>query len=400
MYALARSLLFRLEAERAHEWTLALLERLPALAGLMAAQVPDHPVEFVGLKLRNPVGLAAGLDKNGRCLEAWAKLGFGFVEVGTVTPRPQPGNPRPRMFRLPAKRALINRLGFNNEGVDALVARLQAYRFPGVLGINIGKNADTPIEQAADDYLICLRKVYAHADYITVNISSPNTKNLRALQDEQMLDALLGSLMSERETLAGQSGRRVPLLVKIAPDLDQEQLDGIARSVRKHGIDGLIATNTTLSRSGVDGEPQAGEAGGLSGAPLLFRANDTLRELRSRLGPDYPIVGVGGILDGGDARRKFEIGAQVVQVYSGFIYRGPVLIREAAQAAIEVELDVPSPCVRVCSWNEGVCIGCGRSLAEIGEWPRAGRERKLEIRQEAAKRRSIMAQASSSSTST
>ncbi len=333
LYALARDLLFRLDAEHAHELTLNLFRRAPLLATApFRSSVRDAPVDLLGLRFRNRVGLAAGLDKNGECLRAWQALGFGFVEVGTVTPRPQPGNPRPRMFRLPAQQALINRLGFNNKGVDHLTQRVAESGYEGVLGINIGKNFDTPMERAADDYLLCLRKVYSAASYVTVNISSPNTKNLRELQQAGPLRALLTALVGEARQLAQRHGRHCPILVKIAPDVTAAELDSIALAARESGIDGLIATNTTVGRPQLDGEPLAQEAGGLSGAPLRPLAEATLRELRRRVGPDYPLVGVGGILGGADARARREAGADLVQIYTGFIYRGPALVGECAQA--------------------------------------------------------------------
>lgn len=337
LYRLARNALFRLDAEHAHELTLDLFRRLPRLSTAPFALAPvEDPVERLGLRFRNRVGLAAGLDKNGECLAAWDRLGFGFVEIGTVTPRPQPGNPRPRMFRLPEHQALINRLGFNNKGVDYLVERVRETPFSGVLGINIGKNADTPIERAVDDYRIGLEKVYAHAHYVTVNISSPNTKNLRDLQDEARLRELLTSLAECARTQADRHGRRVPLLVKIAPDVPEAQLDGIVQAAVETGIDGLIATNTTIARPGLEQHALAGEAGGLSGAPLLPRATETLRRLRALSGPDFTLVGVGGVLSGRDAVLKREAGADLVQIYTGFIYRGPELVRECARALQQV----------------------------------------------------------------
>ena len=335
LYRLARPALFALDAERAHELTLELLSRAPALAGLvMGERRIAAPATVLGLRFPNRVGLAAGLDKNGLCLAAWERFGFGFVEVGTVTPRPQPGNARPRMFRLPEHAALINRLGFNNLGMEALAARLERSRrdYSGVLGINIGKNADTPIERAADDYLLCLRRLHRHADYITVNISSPNTKNLRALQDDAALDGLLAAVAQARQEIAQAEGRQAPVLVKIAPDLADEQLPGIVALARRHGIDGLIATNTTLSREAVAGHPHAGETGGLSGAPVRERAAAVLRQLRAAAGPDFPLIGVGGIGSGAEARARRVEGADLVQVYTGFIYRGPELVRECAEA--------------------------------------------------------------------
>jgi dihydroorotate dehydrogenase len=278
------------------------------------------------------VGLAAGLDKNGDCINGLAALGFGFIEIGTITPRPQPGNPRPRLFRLPEAKAIINRMGFNNHGVDALVANVERANFKGVLGINIGKNADTPIEKAADDYLICLRKVYAHASYVTVNISSPNTKNLRQLQGGDELDALLTQLKSEQEKLAQQHGKHVPLALKIAPDLDGDQIKQIASLLIKHRIDGVIATNTTLSREGVEGLVHGNETGGLSGAPVKEKSTAVIRALSAELGGALPIIGVGGITSGADALEKMQAGASLVQIYSGLIYRGQSLVTEAAEA--------------------------------------------------------------------
>lgn len=333
MYRIARDLLFKLDAERAHELTLDLFRRFPHLATApFHAHVKTSPVELLGLRFPNRVGLAAGLDKNGECLRAWQALGFGFVEVGTVTPRPQPGNPKPRMFRLPRQQALINRLGFNNKGVDHLLHQVAESGYRGMLGINIGKNFDTPIERADEDYLHCLRKVYAAASYVTVNISSPNTKNLRDLQDESRLRALLSSICSEAAQLAQRHGKRSPILVKIAPDVSDAQLDGIATAARECGVDGLIATNTTVTRPGLDNEPLAAETGGLSGAPLRPLADDVLARLRQRVGADFPLIGVGGILSGDDARKKRNAGADLVQIYSGFIYRGPALIAECAAA--------------------------------------------------------------------
>ncbi|WP_428309206.1 quinone-dependent dihydroorotate dehydrogenase [Hydrocarboniphaga sp.] len=333
LYSLARKALFTLDAERAHEITLEMFQRFPKLATApFASAAVEDPVTLLGLRFRNRVGLAAGLDKNGACLRAWDRLGFGFVEIGTITPRPQPGNPRPRMFRLPEHRALINRLGFNNLGVDALLRNVAAAEFSGVLGINIGKNADTAIENAVDDYRLCLQKVYSAAHYVTVNISSPNTKNLRDLQDEARLRALLVELVATARQLAQQYGKRVPLLVKIAPDVSEAQLDGIVVAARESGIDGLIATNTTIERGAVQGSAHAAEIGGLSGAPLLAQSTETLRRLRRKVGQDFVLVGVGGVMSGADARLKREAGADLVQVYSGFIYQGPRLIADAARA--------------------------------------------------------------------
>ena len=340
-YALARPFLFGLDPETAHELTMASLARTqgtPLALAYLSSRVSD-PIELAGLKFPNRVGLAAGLDKNARCIDGLAAMGFGFVEVGTVTPKGQPGNPKPRMFRLPEANALINRLGFNNEGLDAFLAnvRRSSVRKPGaqgglLLGLNIGKNAATPIENAVDDYLICLDGVYPHADYVTVNISSPNTKNLRALQSDEALDALLGRIAERRETLAKQHGKRVPIFVKIAPDLDEAQVAVIAATLKRHAMDGVVATNTTLSREAVKGLRHADEAGGLSGAPVLEASNRVISQLRAALGKGFPIIGVGGILSGADAVSKIQAGADVVQIYTGLIYKGPELVTQAAQA--------------------------------------------------------------------
>jgi dihydroorotate dehydrogenase len=290
----------------------------------------------MGIRFPNPVGLAAGLDKDGACIDGLAALGFGFIEIGTVTPRAQPGNPKPRMFRLPQANALINRMGFNNGGVDAFVRNVQASRFyqdkQGVLGLNIGKSADTPIERANDDYLTCLEKVYPFADYVTVNISSPNTKNLRQLQQASELGALLYALKQAQRSLADRHGRYVPIALKIAPDLDAEQMTSIADSLLQHQIDAVIATNTTITRDAVQGLAHADEAGGLSGAPVLPLSNRVVSALRAELGDTIPIIGVGGILSGADAQAKMLAGASLVQVYTGLIYRGPALVSECVQA--------------------------------------------------------------------
>jgi dihydroorotate dehydrogenase len=338
-YALARPLLFGMDAEAAHELTLNMLARAQGtpLQWAWGGETVSDPVQLAGLSFPNRVGLAAGLDKNARCIDALAAMGFGFIEVGTVTPRPQPGNPKPRMFRLPLARALINRLGFNNEGLDAFTAnvrrsRVRAQGQPLLLGLNIGKNADTPIEQATRDYLLCLQGVYPHADYVALNISSPNTKNLRALQSDEALDALLAAIATERETLAAAQGRRVPVFVKIAPDLTGEQVTVIAAALQRHGMDGVIATNTTIARDAVRGLPHAQETGGLSGAPVLEASNAVIRQLRAALGPGFPIIGVGGILSAEDAVRKIRAGADVVQIYTGLIYEGPALVARAARA--------------------------------------------------------------------
>ena len=340
-YSLARPLLFKMDPEAAHELTLDKLEKLQHSPLMCLASQPriDDPVTLAGLQFPNRVGLAAGLDKNARCIDAWSALGFGFVEVGTVTPKGQPGNPRPRMFRIPEKEALINRLGFNNDGLDAFIANVRKSKLRQspkagamLLGLNIGKNAATPIERATDDYLVCLAGVYPHADYVTVNISSPNTKNLRALQSDEALDQLLGALAARRAELAQQHGAYKPVFVKIAPDLDEAQVAVIADTLKRHGMDGVVATNTTLSRDAVKGLKHGEEAGGLSGAPVLEASNAVIRQLRARLGRDYPIIGVGGILSGADALSKIAAGADVVQIYSGLIYRGPGLVTEVARA--------------------------------------------------------------------
>jgi dihydroorotate dehydrogenase len=336
-YALARPFLFGLDAEAAHDLTLSALARVQHTPLVCAVAQPrvDDPVTVAGLRFANRVGLAAGLDKNGRCIDGFAAMGFGFIEVGTVTPLPQPGNSRPRMFRLPQANALINRLGFNNDGLAAFVANVKRARFRergGILGLNIGKNAATPIERAVDDYLIGLDGVYAHADYVTVNISSPNTKNLRSLQSDESLDALLSAISERDAALARQHGRRVPIFVKIAPDLDDTQVDVIARSLQKSGMTGLIATNTTVARDAVKHLPHGTETGGLSGAPVFDASNRVIRRLRALLGPDTPIIGVGGVMSGADAAAKIAAGADLVQLYTGFIYRGPTLVGEAAKA--------------------------------------------------------------------
>lgn len=339
MYGLARKLLFQLDAETAHGLGLKAMNAAwrTGLNPLLAARPTPLPTEAMGLSFTNPVGCAAGLDKNGECIDALAAMGFGFVEIGTTTPRPQPGNPKPRMFRLPEHGAVINRLGFNNAGVDALVRNVEASRLrrrggDTVLGINIGKNKDTPNESAADDYLLCLSRVYALADYVTVNISSPNTAGLRELQEEQALRRLLGVLREGQELLAARHGRRVPLLVKIAPDLDDEGIEACARVIGDLRVDGLIATNTTLDRSAVAGHPLAEEAGGLSGAPLYPKSTAVLRQLAERLPPGIPLIGVGGISRGEDAAGKIAAGATLVQFYTGFIYHGPELIADCIEA--------------------------------------------------------------------
>jgi len=334
MYSLLRPLLFALDPETAHHVTLSALQTAHRLGllPLFAKQPATDPRTVMGLNFPNPVGLAAGLDKNGSYIDALAKLGFGFIEIGTVTPRPQPGNPKPRLFRLPEAQAIINRMGFNNLGVDALLENVKAARYKGILGINIGKNFDTPIERAADDYLIGLRKVYNHASYVAINISSPNTKNLRQLQGGEELDALLSRLKAEQAKLAEQHGKYVPLALKIAPDLDSGQIQQIATLLMRHSIDGVIATNTTLSRTGVEHLLHHNETGGLSGAPVKEKSTEVIRQLAAKLQGALPIIGVGGILSGSDAVEKIQAGAALVQVYSGLIYRGTDLVAECAKA--------------------------------------------------------------------
>jgi dihydroorotate dehydrogenase len=334
VYQFARSLLFCLDAERAHDLGLVGIETAyrTGLNPLLAAKPAPLPVQVFGLNFVNPVGLAAGLDKNGAHIDALAALGFGFIEVGTTTPRPQVGNPKPRMWRLPEHQAVINRLGFNNEGVDALVRNAERARYDGVLGINIGKNKDTPNERAVEDYLTCLTRVYARASYVTVNISSPNTQGLRDLQEEETLRRFIGTLREAQEKLAAQHGARKPMLLKIAPDLSEAELDAIAAVLLNAKIDGLICTNTTIDRSAIAGAAHAEEAGGLSGKPLFSKANTVLQGMAQRLGGKVPLIGVGGILTGADAVAKITAGASLVQFYSGMIYRGPDLIRESVEA--------------------------------------------------------------------
>jgi len=286
----------------------------------------------MGLSFPNAVGLAAGLDKNGAFIDGMAALGFGFIEVGTVTPRPQPGNPKPRLFRVKEAQGIINRFGFNNLGVDQLIQNVKASKYRGILGINIGKNFDTPNERAVDDYLICMRKVYRYASYITVNISSPNTKNLRQLQEKDALDALLGTLKAEQTALTQKHRKYVPIALKIAPDLEYEQIIEIADLLKAHHFDAVIATNTTLSREGVEGIKNGAETGGLSGVPVRDKSSQVIRHLSNQLAGELPIIGVGGIMSGADAIEKIEAGASLVQVYSGLIYRGPSLVREVAKA--------------------------------------------------------------------
>ncbi len=334
MYALAKPLLFALDAERAHHLSLRALDLAQACGaiGLLARPPAPLPVSAFGLSFPNPVGLAAGLDKNAAHIDALGALGFGFVEVGTVTPKPQWGNPKPRMFRLPTEQAIINRLGFNNLGVDALLQNLQRAQYKGVLGINIGKNKDTANEDAVKDYLWCLDRVYERASYITVNISSPNTQGLRDLQDQDPLHRLLATLRERQEALGALQGQRKPMLLKIAPDLDDDQLDSMAEVLTRNAIDGVICTNTTISRAAVPAHPLATETGGLSGRPLMSSATRSLRAMSQRLGPRIVLIGVGGICSGADAVAKLDAGASLVQLYSGLVFRGPGLVRECVEA--------------------------------------------------------------------
>ncbi len=335
MYALLRPLLFKLDAEQAHHFTLDGLARAYRLGLLQKAAHHTCPATLMGLSLPNPVGLAAGLDKNGQYIDALAALGFGFIEISTVTPKAQAGNPKPRLFRVPEHQAVINRMGFNNQGIDAMIQNIEKSRFNGILGINIGKNATTPIENAADDYLICLEKAYTHAGYITVNISSPNTQNLRTLQGGDELNALLSALKNKQAHLAAAHGRYVPLAVKIAPDLNEQQVADIAHAAIQTEIDGIIATNTTIDKSALGHHPLAGEQGGLSGAPVREASNRVLKQLLAELEGKLPVIGVGGILSGADAAAKLHMGAAAVQVYSGLIYRGPALVKECLRACAD-----------------------------------------------------------------
>ncbi len=337
LYPLARSILFRLDAERAHHLTLDGM-RFAARWGLLKPFMPDvvgAPVRVMGIDFPNVVGLAAGQDKAGTCIDAFGAMGFGHVEIGTVTPRPQPGNPKPRLFRIPSRRAVINRMGFNNVGLDQAIRNVTARTWRGVLGFNIGRNFDTPNDRAVDDYLTCLRGAYAHADYIAVNISSPNTKGLRDLQQEDAVRALVGALKTEQERLSQQHQKRTPLAVKIAPDLSPEHVKALAKIFLEGKIDGVIATNTTIARDGVADLPIAKEAGGLSGEPVREKATAIIRQLHAELGGAVPIIGVGGILSGADAVEKLQAGASLVQVYTGLVYRGPVIVSEIVQAVKE-----------------------------------------------------------------
>jgi dihydroorotate dehydrogenase len=337
MYALVRPILFSMDPENAHELTMKSL-KLAGASGLsrLNPKTPDSPRNVMGITFPNPVGLAAGLDKNGSSIDGIASLGFGFIELGTVTPRPQPGNPKPRMFRVPAAEGIINRMGFNNAGVDVLVENVKASRYfrkkEGVLGLNIGKNADTPIERAADDYLICLEKVFPVADYIAINISSPNTKDLRQLQGESELDSLLSQIREAHKRLVDTHSRYVPLALKIAPDMDNEQVKNIAATLLRYKIDGVIATNTTIQRDLIKNLPHANENGGLSGAPVRDLSTHVIRLLKSELGDAIPIIGVGGIMNSMDALEKIEAGASLVQLLTGMVYRGPTLVKECVRA--------------------------------------------------------------------
>lgn len=331
LYSLARPLLFSMAPERAHDLTLSLLKSAHKM-GFIRQKIDAKPVTCMGIEFPNPVGLAAGLDKNGAYIDALAALGFGFIEIGTITPRPQAGNPQPRLFRIPEAKAIINRMGFNNDGVDQLVENVKASKFKGILGINIGKNADTPVENAVDDYLICLEKVYNYASYITVNISSPNTKNLRSLQSGDALTELLDTLKQRQLELAEQYHHYVPLVLKVAPDLSREDIDFIAAQLITFKIDGLIVTNTTLSRDGVENLAFGNEAGGLSGAPVFEKSTACLRQFAEVLNGQIPLIGVGGITQGAHAVAKKEAGATLVQIYSGLIYTGPELVKQCVSA--------------------------------------------------------------------
>lgn len=337
LYPLIRKLIFTLDAETAHGIGMRGIDLLNStgLTRLVAKPIAPNPVSVMGLNFPNPVGLAAGLDKNGDHIDGLASLGFGFIEIGTITPRPQAGNPKPRLFRVTEAEGIVNRMGFNNDGVDRLLENVRAAEFPkkgGILGINIGKNASTPIEQAAEDYLICLDKVYRDASYVTVNISSPNTKNLRELQKDEALDDLLAQLKARQLELSDRHGKYVPMALKIAPDLEDVQITAIADALRRHCFDGVIATNTTLSRTEVEGLPNADETGGLSGRPVFEKSTAVLEKLAKALAGELPIIGVGGILSGADALAKMRAGADLVQIYSGFIYRGPALVSDVAAA--------------------------------------------------------------------
>lgn len=334
LYATLRSLLFTMDAEKSHDLSLKAIQKFAqgSFAKRLQAKIPSTPTEVMGIQFDNPVGLAAGLDKNADYIDGLGSLGFGFLEVGTITPRPQPGNPKPRLFRIPSQQAIINRFGFNNKGIDHLLQQVQARQYKGPVGINIGKNFDTPVEEANDDYLHCLREAYPHADYITVNISSPNTPGLRDLQHGKMLDELFGALKQEQRALESDYLRYIPIAVKIAPDLDDNDIKEFAAAALEHNIDAVIATNTTFSRDSVEGLKHAEEVGGLSGAPLTERSTLVISKLNRELKGHIPIIGVGGIMCGKDAVDKINAGASLIQLYSGFVYKGPDLIVETAQA--------------------------------------------------------------------
>jgi dihydroorotate dehydrogenase len=341
-YSLIRPLLFALEPERAHRLTFSVLDRLAktSLVDHLTGPRCVQPFEMMGIRFANRVGLAAGLDKNGDHIDALGALGFGFLEIGTVTPRPQAGNAKPRIFRIVRREALINRLGFNNNGLDAMIANLERSSYRGVLGINIGKNGTTPQERALDDYRECLVRVYPHASYVTINVSSPNTRDLRKLQEGDELDHLLGGLAETREKLIATHGRRIPLALKIAPDLEPLQIERICKALIAHGMDAVIATNTTVSRDAIAGETNAGQTGGLSGSPVFEMSNRIIRALREHLPAAFPIIGAGGVLSARDARTKIESGADLIQIYTGLIYRGPALIGECACALAETQGDI------------------------------------------------------------
>ncbi|MGB0935998.1 MAG: quinone-dependent dihydroorotate dehydrogenase [Colwellia sp.] len=329
LYSLVKKVLFKFDPEVIHEATMAGFKATGSnpLNLLYKQYVPNKPVKAMGIEFPNPVGLAAGLDKNGEGINAFAAMGFGFIEIGTVTPRPQPGNDKPRIFRLPEANAIINRMGFNNKGVDHLVEQVRKSHFKGVLGINIGKNKDTPDENAKDDYIHCMHKVYDYASYITINISSPNTPGLRTLQYGEALDELLSAIKAEQKVLAALHDKYVPIAVKIAPDLNEEEVNSIAKSLIKNEMDGVIATNTTLSREGVEGLEHSDEQGGLSGQPVKDKSTQVIKLLSKALDSKLPIIGVGGIASSEDANEKLAAGATLVQVYSGFIYQGPPLVK-------------------------------------------------------------------------
>lgn len=347
LYPLLRPLLFSLSPETAHNLSLNVLDHAARL-GVLKQTLPADPVTVMGIPFPNRVGLAAGLDKDGAHIDGLAAMGFGFIEIGTVTPKPQPGNPQPRLFRLPAHGALINRFGFNNQGVANLVSNVQRSQFVkngGIVGINIGKNATTPIDRANDDYLMALEASYAHAHYVTINISSPNTQNLRSLQQDDALEALLAGLKDKQQRLADQHGRYVPLALKIAPDLDDLQVDAIASAVRRHHFDAVIATNTTLERAAVMGDPHAGETGGLSGKPVFEKSTAVLAALHQKLAGELPLIGVGGIASGTEAVAKRNAGADLVQIYTGLIYQGPALIREVGDALVQYQRQQHRPAI-------------------------------------------------------